>query len=76
MILDLQRSLRHVSNFKDLHLLQNHQGHPEDNNNPDQGHDQGHPEDNPVFQSQQFPLHLAISSKIIKDKGTQIMLFI
>ena len=49
MILDLQRSLRHVSNFKDLHLLQNHQGHPEDNNNPDQGHDQGHPEDNPVF---------------------------
>ena len=70
MILDLQRSLRHVSNFKDLHLLQNHQGHPEDNNNPDQGHDQGHPEDNPVFQYQQFPWHLAISRAWMFPLGT------
>ena len=70
-----------MSNFKDLHLLQNHQGHPEDNNNPDQGHDQGHPEDNnnpdqghpednPVFQSQQFPWHLAISRAWMFPLGT------
>ena len=31
MILDLQRRLWHMSDFKDLHLLQNHQGHPEKN---------------------------------------------
>ena len=72
-----------MSNFKDLHLLQNHQrhpednqdnqdnqGHPEDNNNPDQGHDQGHPEDNPVFQSLQFPWHLAISRAWMFPLGT------
>ena len=72
MILDLQRRLRHVSNFKDLHLLQNHQGHPIDNNNPvnNQGHDQGHPEDNPVFQYQQFPWHLAISRAWMFPLGT------
>ena len=70
MILDLQRSLRHVSNFKDLHLLQNHQGHPIDNNNPDQGHHQGHHEDNPVFRSLQFPWHLAISRAWMFPLGT------